>query len=261
MRSKGYCLRRGFCFFEHYGQIGRQRSLLLAQNKRNAKERYLVKHCYTDCACNEFVYTKLAQEMGYSMPDAVLFRLGNDKALERFRTEYVIGERFLNVVEENPSYDVVQETAVNREQYFAFYGLYAMTGEGDGVEILLADDKKIYRVDTTDAFPISNRFLDIAGVNFETDGINLNAETKRSLLSLNFNKTMSRSNCDFCLKQCLKEDPDCSRRFLEPFERIQQIPQDHIDGFLDTLCYFYPDYIGDFFKLFFPVCKSSARHI
>ena len=123
-----------------------------------------------------------------------------------------------------------------------------MTGEGDGVEILLADDKKIYRVDTTDAFPISNRFLDFAGVNFEADGTNLNAETKKSLLSLNFNETMSKSNCDFCLKQCLEKDSDCSRRFLEPFERIQQIPQEHIDGFLDTLCYFYPDYIGDFFK-------------
>ena len=58
--------------------------------------------------------------MGYCMPDAVLFRMESDKDLERFRTEYVIGERFLNVVEENPSYDVVRETAVNREQYFAF---------------------------------------------------------------------------------------------------------------------------------------------
>ena len=62
-----------------------------------------------------------------------------------------------------PSYERIRECAKNWKQFFAFCGLYALTGEADGIELLLADDDLIYRVDTTDAFPISNYQLDVAG--------------------------------------------------------------------------------------------------
>ena len=71
-----------------------------------------------------------------------------------------------------PTYQKVREQAKNWEHYFAFYGLYSLTGEGDGVEILLADDDRIYRVDTTDAFPISNFQLDAAGIHQTIRGLN-----------------------------------------------------------------------------------------
>lgn len=53
--------------------------LLLAKRKTDRSEQYLVKHAFTDCAANEFVYTKLAQAMGYHMPDAKLFRLSSGR--------------------------------------------------------------------------------------------------------------------------------------------------------------------------------------
>ena len=64
--------------------------LLLAKRKQNRAEQYLVKHAYTDCACNEFVYTKLAQAMGYSMPDVLLLRLSPQEKRPYFDTEYLI---------------------------------------------------------------------------------------------------------------------------------------------------------------------------
>ncbi|MDO4314904.1 MAG: hypothetical protein Q4C45_03940, partial [Oscillospiraceae bacterium] len=62
--------------------------LLLAKRKTNRREQYLVKHAYSDCAANEFVYTKLAQAMGYRMPDAVLFQLSHGEKRPYFKTEY-----------------------------------------------------------------------------------------------------------------------------------------------------------------------------
>ena len=53
-----------------------------------------------------------------------------------FKTEYIIGERYLTVTDPAPTYKKVREQAKNWEHYFAFYGLYSLTGEGDGVEIL-----------------------------------------------------------------------------------------------------------------------------
>ena len=47
--------------FEREGDSGK---LLLAKRKADRSDRYFVKHAFTDCACNEYVYTKLAQAMG-----------------------------------------------------------------------------------------------------------------------------------------------------------------------------------------------------
>jgi len=44
--------------FEREGDSGK---LLLAKRKTDRSDRYFVKHAFTDCACNEYVYTKLAQ--------------------------------------------------------------------------------------------------------------------------------------------------------------------------------------------------------
>ena len=237
-----------FVFSQSLGHDGDSGKLLLARRKADRKDRYLVKHAYTDCACNEFVYTKLALAMGYSMPEAVLFQLSPDEKRSCFKSEYIIGQRYLNVIDPSPSYEKVRSCAKNWTQFFAFYGLYGITGEADGVELLLADDGLIYRVDTTDAFPLSNYQLDTAGIDREFNGINPHAEFKKLLLETDLSHVLNVSGCDRLLARCEEIDRECRPYFLEPFFRIQEVRGDEIDGFLNTLCYFYPDFIGDFFK-------------
>lgn len=239
----------------HDGDSG---NLLLAKRKANQKDQYLVKHEFTDCACNEFIYTRLAQAMGYCMPDAVLFQLSPGEKRPYFKTEYIIGERYLNVVDPAPSYEKIRACAKNWEQFFAFYGLYSLTGEGDGAEILLADDGLIYRVDTTDAFPISNFQLDIAGIDQKISGCNPYEEMKRQLLDRDFSKVLDTENCDQTFNRCEKIDAEHRNYFLEPFARLQEIPSDYIDNFLNTLCYFYPDFIGDFFKQYLKALQKQC---
>lgn len=241
--------------FNHEGDSG---NLLLAKRKSNRDEQYLVKHAYTDCACNEFVYTKLAQAMGYPMPDAVLFQLSANEKRSYFTTEYIIGERYLNVVKAYPTYEEIRDHAENRAHYFAFHALYGMTGESDGIELLLADDGLIYRVDTTDTFPVSNYYLDLAAINIELNGINPHEYFKKQMLSYDFSKALDSFWCDMQLETCLKLDADCLPYFLEPFERIQAIKSDYIDDFLNTLCYFYPDFLGEFFKRYISALQSQS---
>lgn len=153
---------------KHDGDSGK---LLLAKRKADREDQYLVKHAYTDCACNEFIYTKLAQAMGYCMPDAVLFLMSPGENRSCFQTEYIVGTRFLTVIDSCPSYATIREQAGNWKDFFAFHSLYSITGEADGVEILLADNSMIYRVDVTDAFPVNNFQLDFAGVNQDMGGV------------------------------------------------------------------------------------------
>lgn len=247
-----------FIFSRIQREEGDSGSLLLAKRKDNRKHQYLVKHACTDCACNEFVYTKLAQAMGYCMPDAVLFQLSQEEKRFDFKTEYVIGERYLNVVDPNPAYKKIRGQAKNWEHFFAFYALYSITGEGDGMEILLADDDKIYRVDTTDAFPLSMLELDAAGINQDIGGCNPYVETKKRLLNKDFSEILNVSTCDRTFKKCCEIFADCHPYFLQPFARIQEIPTDYIDDFLNTLCYFYPDYIGNYFKRYISALKKQC---
>lgn len=46
-----------FVFSQIPHQEGDSGRLLLAKRKVDRNDRYLVKHAYTDCACNEFIYT------------------------------------------------------------------------------------------------------------------------------------------------------------------------------------------------------------
>lgn len=104
---------RDFVFvpFDPLNRVGDSGTLLLAKRKANRKEQYVVKHAFTDCACNEFVYTKLAQAMGYCMPDAILLQLSPQEKRPYFKTEYIIGERYLNVLDPAPSYERIRECA------------------------------------------------------------------------------------------------------------------------------------------------------
>lgn len=237
-----------FSPFQHRAGDGDSGPLLLAKRKTDRADRYLVKHAYTDCACNEFVYTKLAQAMDYRMPDVVLFQLSPGEKRAYFKTEYILGARYLNLVDTDPDYPKIREQAKNWRQYFSFRALYAITREGDSFETPLADDGYIYRVDTTDAFPLSNCQLDFAGIGSSL-GVDADAMVKKELLERDLSGILSVSTCDWWLDR-LAEDygGESAAPFLEPFERLPEISGAYIDGFLNTLCYFYPDYIGDFFK-------------
>ena len=240
------------------GRVGDSGPLLLAKRKSDRGDRYLVKHAYTDCACNEFVYTKLAQAMGYRMPDAVLFQFSEGEKRTCFKTEYVIGERYLTVVDAAPTYEKIRERAKNWEHYFAFYGLYSLTGESDGMELLLAEDGLLYRVDTADAFPISNRQLDAAGIDREMGGRNPHEMLRSQLLSDDLSQALNRSWCDLHLESCLERAPDCRPAFLEPFARIQGVRAEEIDDFLNTFCYFYPDFVGEYFKRYLSALQKQC---
>lgn len=242
--------------FEREGDSGK---LLLAKQITNPSNQYFVKHAFTDCACNEYVYTKLAQAMGYKMPDVVLFQLSDSETRKCFSTEHIIGAKYLNIVDPFPTYETIRERAKNWKEYFCFHGLYAMTGEADGAELPLIDDEYIYRVDTTDAFPISNYQLDLAGVSQEFQGVVLNEVVKRNLQSVDLSGVVLSSHCDLILEHCKEKDVQIGETmFFEPFERIQEISDSYIDSFLNTLCYFYPDYVGDFFKRYLAALKLQS---
>ena len=233
--------------------------LLLAKSKADRSEQYLVKHAFTDCAANEFVYTKLAQAMGYHMPDAKLFRLSSGEKRPYFKTEYIIGERFLSLIDDAPSFETIQNQASNWQDMFGFYAMESMFYEGDGIEVVLAADGLLYRIDTTSSFAISAWDLNYAGIDIECLGTNMNAVVRENLRSRAFDTFLNAGSFNWHFKYCKEHYGDvCIEPYLQPFIRIQQISDEYIDRILNTLCYFYPDYIGDYYKKYISALQKSA---
>jgi len=102
------------------------------------------------------------------MPNAVLFQLSEGEKRKYFKTEYVIGLDYLNITIEAPTYHQIREQAHNWQDFFRFLAMYDMFLEGDIFETPLASDGLIYRVDTTDAFPLCKK----SPANFSNHSIN-----------------------------------------------------------------------------------------
>jgi hypothetical protein len=249
-----------FSSIKPLNRIGDSGPLLLAKWKPDRSRRYLVKHAYTDCAANEFVYTKLVQAMGTKMPDVVLFQLSEGEKRNYFKTEYIIGLKYLDLEIEAPSYQQIRERAINWDDYFRFRAIYEMFCEGDSFETPLAKDGYIYRVDTTDAFILHDAQLACAGININIDGQNAKTNIKQYALSFPYHTCWEYRNFDKQLQSYIERyGNECVDPYLEPFSRIQEIPCDYIDDFLNTLCYFYPDFIGDYFKLFIAALQKKSN--
>lgn len=240
-------------------RVGDSGQLLLAKKKSDRSHRYLVKHEFTDCAANEFVYTKLAQAMGLKMPDAVLFQLSDGEKRRYFKTEYILGTRFLDLVIESPTYQQIREQAINWQDYYRFRAMYTMFREADSFEVPLASDGYIYRVDTTASFILPEGMLAQAGVNEVIGGIVPKEEIRKYTEQFNYDNCWQYGGFDSDLSFWIeKHGEECRKFYLEPLARIQEIPHAYIDDTLNTLCYFYPDFIGDYFKRFISALQKQA---
>ena len=234
-------------------------NLLLAKNKINKKEKYLIKHAYCDCAANEFIYTKLAQAMNVKMPDAKLFQISTNEKRNYFKTEYILGCSYLDLENSRPTYDIIRNYAINWEDFFRFRAMEWMFLESDGIEIVLAKDDYIYRVDTTASFTLSEMMFAQAGINEMIGNYIPKDHIREQILSIPFDKCWNNIDFELYLTQDVnKYGNECEKYYLEPFFRVQEISDEYIDDIINTLCYFYPDFIGDYYKLFIHALQKEA---
>lgn len=193
------------------------------------------------------------------MPDAVLFQLSDGEKRRYFKTEYILGTQYLHVTNDAPTYEQIRNQAHNWQDYHRFRAMYMMFREGDGCEILLASDGYIYRVDTTDSFVLKDLEFSAAGINEIIAG-----DTPKEVIK-RFTEQLDYDNCwrhhDFCrdLQFWIKEyGEECRKHYLEPFVWIQEVSKSYIDDVLNTLCYFYPDFIGGYFKRFIVALQKRS---
>ena len=60
-------------------------------------------------------------------------------------------------------------------------------------------------------------------------------------------------------KICGRYGEAATQYYLEPFQNIQELTDEYVDDFLNTLCYFYADMIGDYYKEYIKRCQKRCR--
>ena len=244
---------------EKYDHLGDSGNLYLATNKQNQNEKYILKHEYYDCACNEYMYSKIGNKMGIKIAPVKLFVLDNKE--KKFKSDFVCGIKYFENCK-HVDYDYIsknKDKINNFEDYFRMLGLESLFGESDGIEVVKYNSD-IYRLDTTAAFTLSDYFIHPLAYDYETNGINIKESANKIILQLANRNTDSRvriwnADLDLFIDKIKKQ---YANYYLETFTLFQKITEKDIDEYTRILTFFYPNIIGDYFKKYLSNLKLDV---
>lgn len=243
--------------FPNSGDSG---DLYLATNKHNYNEKYILKHEYYDCACNEYMYSKIGNKMGIKIAPVKLFIL--DVKDNKFKSDFVCGIKYLencehvsfNYIEENK--DIIN----NWKDYFRMFCLETLFDESDGIEVIKYQNE-IYRLDTTAAFTISDFYIYPLAYDYNKDGINIREWANDNILKRAKRNSDSRiSKWEFDKKNFI-EKFGCKylNYYLETYQLLKNISDEDIEEWVTNLTFFYPNVIGEYFKIYISNLKLDVE--
>ena len=248
--------------FEPYANKGDSGFLYLATSKKDKKEKYIIKHEYLDCACNEYMYSKVSNKMGIKTVPVKLFII--DDKQELFKSPFVCGIKYLENCERIGGKIILsnKENIKNWQDFFKIYALEAILDEDDGIEVVKYNNK-IYRIDATGSFILSNYFIHYLAYEFNEFGIDIRANISNQILkTANIELETRRemwlihmsSFIDMYGRTYLPE-------YLETFNLLDNITDSDIEMWTNILTWFYPNIIGKYYKEYFKKLKSDAKII
>lgn len=106
---------------EKYSNFADSGTLFLATSKHNQDEKYIIKHEYYDRSCNEYMDSKIGNNMGIKIGPVKLFVV--DDKVNKFKIDYVCEIRYFENCEEVSFSDIKKEKEGinNWKDYFKIY--------------------------------------------------------------------------------------------------------------------------------------------
>lgn len=245
---------------EKFSNSGDSGDLLLATNKHDHNEKYIVKHEYYECACNEYMYSKIGNKMGIKIAPVKLFVV-NDKE-KRFKSDFVCGIRYFENCEKVYFDDIIKEKDCisNWKDYFKFRGMEKLFFEADDIEVIRYRNN-IYGIDTVDAFSLNFDNVKYLAYNYDSYGINVRdfaikeilriaeRNTEKRIWTWNFEKSFFIENIGI----------EYLDYFLEPFYLLKSVSEKDIEEWVNILTFFYPNIIGEYFKVYLSNLKLDVE--
>ena len=153
-------------FFINGKEMGRGRSgqLLLATGKeyyvdgKPRRDRWILKHNFPHLAASEYLYHRIAGELGIGSPTVVLidYHMLNEKTRQYFSTPYIVAIEYIEPIVRGPSMDDIH----NADCGFYYYGhkmLQYIFRDRDSFDIMIGKSVRraypeVYRLDVSESF-------------------------------------------------------------------------------------------------------------
>lgn len=246
--------------FEFFSDLGDSGELLIATNRNDSNDKYIIKHQYYDCACNEYMYSKIGNKMGISIALVKLFVVDDDN--DMFVSDFICGVKYFdNAKHVNSSY-VIQnkDRIINWEDYFRMLGLSVLLNDGDSFEVLECDNK-IYRIDTSSSFLISDYLIHLLAYDYISNGIDIRDFSTKKILEVALGDSDYRfKNWVFSYNNFIeKYGREYLDYYLEPFYLLDNIKDSDIYEWIGVLTYIYPNVVGETYNIYFSNLKKDVR--
>lgn len=234
---------------KHVGDSGK---LLLATSKQDETLQYVIKYEKSDCACNEFMYYKIATAFGLNVPEVKLFQISSDKCIH-FKTKNVVGIKYISDAQKF----IYNPDDINRTDFYAFKALFVILNEEDSNEFIVDRANKLYKIDNTASFNLSDNLV----TNLTVFDI-LDTKAKEIIEEL-LNRSAKFTEYDkyaICYNILKREyGQESSDSFLALFERFVNLDESLLDDAINTLCYFYNAKLGDYYRTFIQIRKDECK--
>lgn len=243
-----------------HSNSGDSGELLLANNKKDKNEKYIIKHEYYDCACNEYMYSKIGNEMNIKIAPVKFLKIEDKEKI--FKSDFVCAIKYYEN-SNHTNYNKIledREKIINWQDYFKFLGMESLFLESDGIEVIQSDNY-IYRIDTTAAFSLSHMQIEYLAYDFIHNGINVRDFAERTIMKLaNCNKEKILSFWNNSKMFFIKYyGAEYLKYYLEPFYKFADFDENKILEWTRTITYFYPDIIGKYFNIYLKNIKIFAN--
>lgn len=239
--------------FTPYTEGGFSGKILLATPKKAGLPKLLIKSHNPCSACNEFMYSRIAELLSIPIPKAYIMNIKRSDA-QLFGSPYVVGIEFMEGMHRF-SLEEMRSTLTWRQEYAWQNALAAMFDQDDRVQLTMRTDGHITGYDFTETFWTS----DIGITFFQlpddllTDILSgrLKAMIQRGFSMLSAGASVVRMHLG------LPEDADVPADYLAPMRKLLTITEDQIVELTDALYEVYPVPIPVYFEEYIKILKQK----
>ena len=239
--------------YKPYSDGGFSGKLLLAKPKTTGLPKLLIKSENPSSACNEFMYSRLAELLRVPAPRAYMMEVSK-KDRRLFSSPYVVGIEYMDRLR-TFTLEEMRSSAEWQREYAGQYALAAMFDQDDSVQLAMTADGHIVGYDFTEAFWLTDMGMthyllseeQLTGVLIQR----LEASIRRGTSMLSAGGSVVRKHFG------LPEDAAIPSKYLEPMERFLALTEDQIMGLTDALFEFYPAAIPVYFEEYIEAVKRK----
>ncbi len=243
--------------YEPFSYNGFSGSLYLATAKDGSLPRLLIKHENPSSACNEFMFSKLAELLCIHAPKVYLFEVA-EKDKKLFASPYVVGIEYIEGLR-TFTLDEMNSKPEWQREYAENYVLAVLCSQDDNVQMSMTPDGHIVSFDYTECFyltPSTTTAMEQYDEDTRIEIIN----RQLSSVSRASHGILAHAGAEVLKEHFCKDGLEEVYPFYhEPIKRLIRLTSEQIEAATDPLYDIYPVEIGVYFEKYIELMQKKMK--